>query len=111
MKRTLAVGSVVFLFAVLAFAHGNEQHVIGTITAISGDAVTVQTVTKQSTVVYLSGNTKFTKSGAAATRDELKVGDRLVIHAQKEGDKLMAHTVALGVTNPNVQHKPMKAAR
>ena len=104
MKRTLAIGSAIFLFAMLAFAHGNEQHVIGTVTAISGEAITVQTVTKQSTVVYLTGNTKFTKSGAAATRDDLKVGDRVVIHAQKEGDKLMAHTVALGVANANAKH-------
>ena len=98
MKRKLAIGSAVLLIAMLAFAHGNEQHVMGTITAISGDSITVQTMEKQSKVVYLNDKTKFTKSGAVATRDELKVGDRVVIHAGKEGDKLVAHTVALGVS-------------
>jgi hypothetical protein len=109
MKRTLAVTSAVFLFATLAFAHGNEQHVIGTITAINGDVITIQTVDKQTKVVNLSGNTKFTKSGAAASRDDLKVGDRVVIHAQKEGDKLVAHSVALGRASLNAPHKHTEA--
>src|SRR5438270_11470566 len=87
VKRTLAIGSAVLLFAVLAFAHGNEQHVMGTITAISADSITVQTMDKQTKVVYVDEKTKFMKSGAAATRDDLKVGDRVVIHAGKQGDK------------------------
>ena len=98
MKRTLIIGSAVLLFAVLALAHGNEQHVMGTITAISGDSITVQTMDKQSKVVYINDKTKFTKSGAAASRNDLEVGDRVVIHAGKEGDKLMAHMVAFGVS-------------
>lgn len=104
MKRTLAVGTAVLLFGVLALAHGKEQHVMGTIAAINGDSVTVQTMDKQTKVVYLNDKTKFTKSGATATRDDLKVGDRVVIHAEKEGDKLMAHTVALGVSQPAAAH-------
>ena len=104
MKRTLAVGSAVLLLAVLAMAHGNEQHVMGTIIAISGDSITVQTMDKQSKVVYLNDKTKVTKSGSAASRNDLKVGDRVVIHAGKEGDKLMAHTIAFGASQSAASH-------
>jgi acetolactate synthase small subunit len=105
MKRAIAIASISFLLVTLASAHGNLQHVIGTISAINGDSITVETIDHQSKVVYVTDKTTFTKSGAAATRDALKVGDRVVIHAQKEGDKLMAHTVALGVASAIAQHK------
>jgi hypothetical protein len=106
MKRRLAVGCAICLFAILALAHGNEQHVMGTITIISGDAITIQTIAKKNTIVYVNAKTKFTKAGAAATRDDLKVGDRVVVHASKEGDKLVAHTLALGVSKPAAQRGP-----
>lgn len=105
MKRTIAVVSIALLSVTSALAHGNLQHVIGTISAINGDAITVETIDHQSKVVYVTDKTTFTKSGAAVTRDALKAGDRVVIHAQKKDDKLMAHTVALGVANTRAQHK------
>ena len=98
MGRKFAIAFALLFPAMLAFAHGNLQHVIGTITAINGDSVTVETVDHQSTTVYLSDQTIFTKSGTAVKREDAKVGDRVVIHAQKQGDKLVAHTVALGVS-------------
>ena len=105
MKRTLAIASFVLLLAGLVLAHGNEQHVMGTITAIGADTITVQTTEKQTKVVYLDVKTKFTKSGAAVNRDDLKVGDRVVIHAQKQGEKLTAHTVAVGISKAATAHE------
>jgi len=112
MKHILTVGSIVLLSYALVFAHGNAIHVIGTISAISGESITVETTDKQSKTVYVSEKTKFTKSGAAATRDDLKIGERVVIHAQKqEGDKLVAETVAVGVSNATAQQKHLKDSR
>jgi len=37
--------------------------------------------------------TKYEKSGSAAAVTDLKVGDRVVIHAEKMSDKLMANEV------------------
>jgi len=36
--------------------------------------------------------------------DDLKVGDRVVIHAEKSGDKLVAHTVRFGAKKAMAAH-------
>jgi hypothetical protein len=41
--------------------------------------------------------TKFEKSGAAASMKDLKIGDRVVIHAAMMNNKLMANEVQFGV--------------
>ena len=40
-------------------------------------------------------------SAAAASMKDLKVGDRVVIHAEKMGDKLIANEVHFGVVAKN----------
>lgn len=97
MKRTIAVVSFVLAFAALALAHGNEKHVMGTITNISGNTITVQTTSKQSVSVGVSDQTKIEKSGSAAALTDLKIGDKVVIHAAKKGDKLIATKISFGV--------------
>jgi hypothetical protein len=59
----------------------------------------VQTVDKKLVKVDVNAQTKFIKSGAAATLKDLKVGDRVVIDAGKVGDKLDAHQVRFGTTS------------
>ena len=41
-------------------------------------------------------STQFVKSGAAASMRDLKIGDRVVIHANPNGDKLEASSVDFG---------------
>ena len=96
MKRTVAVVSLLFALSVVALAHGNEKHVMGKITSISDSSITVETTGKKSVTVDVSDKTKFEKSGAAATLKDLKVGDKVVIHADVSGDKLVAHEVHFG---------------
>src|ERR1700682_4027543 len=96
MKRMILVIVAVVLAAGAAFAHGKGQHVMGTVTAITGDSITVQTAAKKPVTVYTMPETKYEKNGAAANITDLKVGDRVVIHAAKMGDKLMANEVHFG---------------
>jgi len=79
-----------------AFAHGNEQHVIGTVAKISSDSITVKTTANAMVTVSVASATEFTKGTSPAKIADLKVGDRVVIHADKDGDKLVAHTVQFG---------------
>ena len=95
MKRTVAVASLLFVFSAIAFAHGNEKHVMGKVTSISDTSITVETTTKKPVNVEVTDKTKFEKSGASATLKDLKVGDKVVIHADFSGDKLIAHEVRL----------------
>lgn len=99
MKRITMFIAVLVFTAGIALAHGNEQHVMGTVTAMTDNSITVQTAAKDPVTVYTMANTKYTKSGAAASMKDLKVGDRVVIHAEKMNDKVMAD---------EVQFAPMK---
>jgi hypothetical protein len=96
MKRTVAVVTLLFALSLVAFAHGKDKHVMGTVTRISDTSITVETTAKKSVTVDVSDKTKFEKSGAAATLKDLKVGDKAVIHADVLGDKLVANEVHFG---------------
>ena len=96
MKRVILMLAMVGLVAGALFAHGNEQHVMGTVTAMTEDSITVQTKAKDPVTIYTMPDTKYEKSGATASLKDLKVGDRVVIHAAKMNDKLMATEVRFG---------------
>ena len=96
MKRIVAVVTLLFALSLMALAHGKEKHVMGTVTGISDTSITVETTAKKSITVEVSDKTKFEKSGASATLKELKVGDKVVIHAEVSSDKLVAHEVHFG---------------
>jgi hypothetical protein len=96
MKRIVAVVTLLFALSLMALAHGNEKHVMGKVTNISDSSITVETTAQKAVTVEVSDKTKFEKSGAAATLKDLKVGDKVVIHADVSGDKLVAHEVRFG---------------
>lgn len=101
MRKTIYTSAITLLlaFSSVAFvarAHGNEKHVIGTVTAISDTQITVETQAKETQVVKLAADTAFLKSGVASSLKELKVGDRVVIHAKPVGSDLIAHEVRFG---------------
>ncbi len=99
LTRILALVSIVSL-AAAAFAHGTDKHVLGTVTKITNTEITVETQTKEVQVVKLAPDTAFVKSGASATLKDIKVGDRVVIHAKPVGSDLIAHDVRFGKPAP-----------
>jgi uncharacterized protein (UPF0333 family) len=100
MKQMILLVAVVVLASGIAFAHGKEQHVMGKVTAMTDDSITVQTKAKDPIIVYTMTDTKYKNSGEAASMKDLKVGDRVVIHAAKMNDKLMATEVRFGAPGP-----------
>lgn len=111
MKRMLMMLMGAVLFAGLAFAHGDEQHVMGTVTKITETTITVEVAAKQgetkktSVTVTVLSSTKFEKMDAVATIKDLKVGDRVVIHAAKKGKKLEAHVIKIGMAMDGTKHE------
>ena len=95
-RKIFSVAILVVMFASVAFAHGTYTHVMGTVTKITDTEITVETMDKQVTVVKIASGTSFLKGGAAATVKDLKVGDRVVIHAKPIGTDLVAHEVRFG---------------
>lgn len=81
----------------MAFAHQGVEHVMGTVVAVTGTSITVDTLKHASVTVLIGPATKFTKSDAHASLKDLKVGDRVAINAKPNSDKkLVAVTVRLG---------------
>jgi len=95
MKRTVAVVTLLFALSLIALAHGKKRHVMGKVTSISDTSITVRTTDKKSVTVEVTDKTKFEKSGALATLKDLKVGDKVVVHADVSGDKLVAQRGSL----------------
>ncbi len=95
MKRIISIVAIALLtFGVLVFAHGDMDHVLGTVTKIVGNVVTVEKDGK-ATKVVLAAFTTYEANGAAGKQSDLMVGDRVVIHAMKMDGKETAHTVRL----------------
>ena len=92
--RVLVLAVCISLAAVAALAHGGEEHVMGTVTKVTADSITVKTTAKEPVTVGVVPATKFMMGKMAMKIDGLKVGDRVVIHATepKEGT-LIADTV------------------
>lgn len=103
MKKQLSIAILFLALAAVAVAHGTYTHVMGTVTKITDTEITVEAMDKQVTVVKIAANTTFLKGGAAATLKDLKVGDRVVIHAKPIGTDLVAHEVRFGTTPPGTQ--------
>ncbi len=105
MKQQIPMLIAILVVAAVAFAHGNEQHVMGTVTEVSEKSITVETMDKQKVTVFIVADTKFVKGTSSATLKDLKVGDRVVIHAAKAQDGLQAHMVRIGAAHAMAHHQ------
>ena len=95
--RRIASGLLILLaFSLVTLGHGTDKHVLGTVTKITDSEITVQAQDGSSQGVKIAPDTSFVKSGASASIKDLKVGDRVVIHAKPVGSDLIAHEVRFG---------------
>ncbi|HLV85866.1 MAG TPA: DUF5666 domain-containing protein [Candidatus Sulfotelmatobacter sp.] len=99
MKRSLVAIWMLVILAVSAWAHGDEQHVMGTVSKVDGMNIIVKTQDGSLKTVMVTDETKYLKSGSSATLEDVKVGDRVVIHAKKMDDMLHATEVKIGAAN------------
>jgi hypothetical protein len=92
--RILILIACISLITAAGFAHGDEQHVIGTVASVAKDSITVKTTANTMVTVAVVPQTTFTRNKAAAKPADLNVGDRVVIHAKEPSEgKLVADTV------------------
>lgn len=107
-KQILVLLSSMFLLAAAAFAHGEMQHVMGTVTKISNDSITVKTKTEAAVTITMTADTKFMKGDSAVKITDLKVGDKVVIEAKKDdkdATRLVAHMVKIGQMSRMAHHE------
>jgi len=99
LKFHVAILTIVSLalLTTMATAHGGEEHVIGTVTKISETSVTVKTAAgKTIEVGFDAKTTTYQRAKQPIQKTDIKVGDRVVIHAMEMNERLVAHTVEIG---------------
>lgn len=84
----------------IAVAHGGEEHVTGTVTKISDTSVTVKTTPGKTVEVGFDAKmTTYERAKEPIQKTDIKVGDRIVIHAMEVNEKLVAHSVEVGAAS------------
>jgi hypothetical protein len=98
LKSHVAILAIVSLalLPTIATAHGGEEHVTGTVTTISDTSVTVKTTAGKTVEVGFDAKTTYARAKQPIQKTDIKVGDRVVIHAMEMNEKLVAHTVEIG---------------
>ena len=86
------------LLPTIATAHGGEEHVTGTVTKISDTSVTVKTTAGKTVEVGFDPKmTTYVRAKKTIQKTDIKVGNKIVIHAMEVNEKLVAHSVEIGV--------------
>ena len=87
MKRFLTVTLLAVILACPLFvgAHGNEAHVLGTVTEATQDQITIKTLKGKSVMLAITADTTFQHNGIATKEARPQVGNRLIAVAEKMG--------------------------
>jgi len=94
-KRITCILSA-FALAGALLAHEGAEHVTGTVKSMTAESVTVETLKHETVTIMLTPKTEVMKSKAKGDIKDLKVGDRVVIHAAKGKAGLEAQEVDFG---------------
>src|SRR5438094_6260293 len=100
-KRFAAFSIALLVFSSLVFAQSGATHLMGTVTAVKPDTVTIKMQDGKSEIVMLEKTTKYTKDEKPAKSTDLKVGDSVMINAKMDTKMKMytADEVMLGAKN------------
>jgi hypothetical protein len=77
----------------IAAAHGEGQHVFGTITAIDTAEIQVLTIKGKTVSIHTVAETKYRNKGRRGGGNVPKVGDRVAVDVTEKNGKLMATEV------------------
>ncbi len=84
---------IVIIFALPVLAHQAHTHVMGVVAELDADHIVVKNAEGITTSIALTDDTKYRKGKTAASRADLKIGDRAVVEATKRGDRMIASEV------------------
>ena len=85
MRRTLLAVMAAFVLAGgVAFAHGDAEHVRGTVTNVSDTAITVQVSATKTRTITINAKTMVMKGDAHLSVKDVHVGDRVILDVDKK---------------------------
>ena len=111
MRRTLLAVTVALVLAGGgAFAHGDAEHVRGTVTNVSDTAITVQVSAKQTRTVTINAKTMVMKGDAHLSVKDVQVGDRVILDVDKKTSiasevKVATASASTSATSTAPKHK------
>jgi hypothetical protein len=111
MRLRLILTLTYFFISTASFAHGTDQHVLGTVTAIDATHVEVKTQKGKTVAVQVNKQTRFKEKGNPKGTNLPVVGDRVVIEATKDDKTLLAteiHFSAATRVPASVQPAPVQ---
>lgn len=79
----------------IVWAHEGGKHFLGQVKSVDNDSLTIVTTTNETVTIKLVPTTKFVKSNQAASIQDLKAGERVVVHAKQKGTTWEAEEVHL----------------
>lgn len=82
------------------WAHEGSQHILGTVTTVAPDHVTVQTPDNKTVTIKTTAQTRYRTTKEASTREALKVGARVVAEVTKDAAGLTASEVRFSSVAP-----------
>jgi hypothetical protein len=104
-KEALVLALFLLLASVqAAFAHGGAEHVMGNVSKVSAQSVTVHTTDNKDVEVGLNAKTAYTRDQKKVAATDMKIGDRVMIEAKEVDEKLVADSVALGASANKSEH-------
>jgi hypothetical protein len=99
-NRKSRAAAMILALAILCttalFAHEGGKHFKGSVKSIDATSLTIVTTTKETITLKLLPETKFVKSGQPASVQDLKTGERVVVHAKQNGTSWEAEMVQFG---------------
>jgi len=99
MNKLIQSSIATLALATGLLAHGGAEHMTGTVKSIAADALTIETTKHETVTIGLSAKTVAMKGKAKGDLKELKAGDRVVVHAEKDkAGKYQAEEVDYGGT-------------
>ena len=98
-RFALLVSLFGLLLATSVFAHEGGKHFLGTVKAVDASSLTIVTTANETVTLKLLPTTKFVKSHQPATLQDLKAGERVVVHAKKDGQSWDAEQVQFGTSS------------
>src|SRR2546428_10788159 len=109
-KRSMISLIGLLLFAGLILAQAGTTHLMGMVTAVKPDTVTIKMQDGKSEMVMLEKTTKFMKDEKPAKSTDLKVGDSVMISAKMDTKMKMytANEVMLGAKDIKAKAEPAK---
>lgn len=96
VRKMLVIGALVA--PVLAAGHGGGLDARGTIKEIGPNEVVLSTAQGKDQAYALGPDTKFVRGAAPARREDVRTGERAVVHARRDGEKLHATEIRLAPT-------------